>query len=196
MELSVKPRTSQEKLAEGFIPAVAYNKENNVSFSVNRKEFDRAFRQQGTAGLFDITVEGGETFPALVKAVQMDKRSRVPIHVDFYMVTYGQAIEVNVPIHTVGKSIGEQEGGLVEISLHTVAIVAPGPRRIPEFVQADISQLKIGEVLSAAELLLPDECSLAADPATPVLHIVAPRLHSDDSGAADEGSTEEAASAG
>ena len=70
MELNAKPRKSQEKLAEGLIPAVAYNKEKNVSFTLDRKAFDRAFRQQSTNGLFDITVEGGETFPALVKAVQ------------------------------------------------------------------------------------------------------------------------------
>ena len=31
MELNAKPRKSQEKLAEGLIPAVAYNKEKNVS---------------------------------------------------------------------------------------------------------------------------------------------------------------------
>lgn len=190
MELSVKPRKSKEKLDDSLIPAVAYNKENNVTFAIDRKVFDRAFRQQGTTSLFDITVEGSEPFPALVKAVQMDKRKRKPIHVDFYMVTYGQAIEVNVPVVTVGKSLGEQEGGLLEIIHHTLHVLAPGPRRIPEHLEVDISELKIGDAITAADVKLPKDCEMLSDAVTPVLQIVAPRV-SDDSN--DEEATEEAA---
>lgn len=175
MELNVKPRTSQEQLAEGLIPAVAYNKGNNVSFSMERKAFDRAFRQQSTSGLFDIVVEGGETFPALVKAVQMDKRRRVPIHVDFYIVTYGEPIEVHVPIHIKGKSKGEIEGGLVNIVAHHINILAPGPRRIPEELVVDVSELAIGDHVTAGEVPLPEGCKLAQDASLIVISVLAPR---------------------
>lgn len=176
MELNAKPRTSQEKLAEGMIPAVAYQKGQNVSFAINRKEFDRAFRKQSTTGLFDITVEGGETFPALVKTVQMDKRKRTPIHVDFYMVTYGQAIEVNVPVHTKGKSAGEKEGGLLDIVTHTLHIQAPGPRRIPAELVVDVSRLRIGDHVTAADVKLPEGCELKADPEQIVISVLPPRM--------------------
>lgn len=176
MEMTVKPRTSQEKLAEGFIPAVAYNKDKNVTFALNRKEFDRAFRRQSTTGLFDITVEGGETFPALVKTVQMDKRRRMPIHVDFYMVTYGQAIEVNVPVHASGKSKGEKEGGLLDIVLHTLNIEAPGPRRIPQQLTVDVSKLGIGDHVTAGQVSMPEGCKLITDPEQIVISILPPRL--------------------
>ncbi|WP_291425274.1 50S ribosomal protein L25/general stress protein Ctc [Deinococcus sp.] len=176
MEMTVKPRTSQEKLAEGFIPAVAYNKEKNISFALNRKEFDRAFRRTSTTGLFDITVEGGETFPALVKAVQMDKRKRLPIHVDFFMVTYGEAIEVSVPVHTTGKSQGEIEGGLVDIVTHQLQIVAPGPRRIPQELVVDVTKLKIGDHVTAGDIKLPEGCTLAADADQIIISVLPPRL--------------------
>lgn len=176
MELNAKPRNSQEKLAEGMIAAVAYNKEHNVSFTLDRKAFDRAFRQQSTTGLFDITVEGGETFPALVKTVQMDKRRRLPIHVDFYMVTYGEPIEVSVPVHTRGKSQGEVQGGLVDIVVHNLAIVAPGPRRIPQELVVDISRLNIGDHITAGEVGLPEGCKLAGDEDVVVISVLPPRL--------------------
>lgn len=176
MELNAKPRSSQEKLAEGMIPAVAYHKGQNVSFALNRKEFDRAFRKQSTTGLFDITVEGGETFPALVKTVQMDKRKRVPIHVDFYMVTYGQALEVNVPVHVSGKSKGEKEGGLVDIVLHTLHIEAPGPRRIPQELLVDVSKLGIGDHVTAGQVPLPEGCKLIGDPDQIVISVLHARM--------------------
>ncbi|MDK2013481.1 MULTISPECIES: 50S ribosomal protein L25/general stress protein Ctc [unclassified Deinococcus] len=176
MELNAKPRKSQEKLAEGLIPAVAYNKENNVSFTIDKKAFDRAFRQTSTTGLFDITIEGGETFPALVKTVQMDKRKRTPIHVDFYMVTYGEPVEVNVPVHTKGKSQGEVMGGLVDIVVHNLSVIAPGPRRIPQELVVDVTKLNIGDHVTAGQVKLPDGVKLAGDAEQVVISVLPPRL--------------------
>ncbi|UBV42992.1 50S ribosomal protein L25/general stress protein Ctc [Deinococcus taeanensis] len=185
MELNATPRKSQEKLAEGLIPAVAYNKEKNVSFTIDRKVFDRAFRQQSTTGLFDITIEGGETFPALVKTVQMDKRRRTPIHVDFYMVTYGEPVEVSVPVHTKGKSQGEVMGGLVDIVAHTLTVIAPGPRRIPQELVVDVTKLNIGDHISAGQVKLPEGVKLAGDADQVVISVLPPRL-SDGEAAAEQ----------
>ena len=176
MELNAKPRKSQEKLAEGLIPAVAYNKEKNVSFTIDKKAFDRAFRQTSTTGLFDITIEGGETFPALVKTVQMDKRKRTPIHVDFYMVTYGEPVEVNVPVHTKGKSQGEVMGGLVDIVVHNLSVIAPGPRRIPQELVVDVTKLNIGDHGTARPVQQPDGVTLAGDAEQVVISVLPPRL--------------------
>lgn len=183
MELNAKPRKSQEKLAEGMIPAVAYNKENNVSFTLDRKVFDRAFRTQSTTGIFDITVEGGETFPALVKAVQMDKRRRVPMHVDFYMVTYGEPVNVSVPVHTKGKSQGVVLGGLLDIVVHNLAIVAPGPRRIPQELVVDVTRLSIGDHITAGQIKLPEGCKLAVDDDLVVISVLPPRMTADEAAA-------------
>ena len=176
MELNAQPRSSREKLAEGMIPAVAYNKEHNVSFAIDRKVFDRAFRAQSTTGLFDITLAGGETFPALVKTVQMDKRRRMPIHVDFYMVTYGEPVEVSVPVHTTGRSQGEIQGGLVDTVLHNLSVIAPGPRRIPQELTVDVSALNIGDHITAGQVKLPDGVKLAVAEDTVVISVLPPRL--------------------
>lgn len=183
MELTAQPRTSRQTLAEGMIPAVAYNKEHNVSFALDRKAFDRAFRTQSTTGLFDITVEGGETFPALVKAVQMDKRRRVPIHVDFYMVTYGEPVNVSVPVHTKGKSQGVVLGGLLDVVVHNLAIVAPGPRRIPQELVVDVTRLSIGDHITAGQIKLPEGCTLAVDEDLVVISVLPPRMTADEAAA-------------
>lgn len=185
MELNAKPRKSQEKLAEGMIPAVAYNKESNVSFAIDKKAFDRAFRTQSTTGLFDITVEGGQTFPALVKTVQMDKRKRTPIHVDFYMVTYGEPVEVNVPVHTTGKSQGVVMGGLLDIVVHNLSVIAPGPRRIPQELVVDVTKLAIGDHVTAGQIKLPEGVKLAGDADQVVISVLPPRL-SDGEAAAEQ----------
>lgn len=185
MELKASQRTTQQQLDTGMMPAVAYNKDRNVSFTLNRKEFDRAFRVQGRTGIFDIALESGESFPALVKSVQMDKRRRIPIHVDFTLVTYGEPIEVSVPVHTSGKARGVVQGGLVDIVLHNLAIIAPGPRRIPSELVIDVTRLNIGDHVTAGQVRLPEGVKLNMDPELLVVSVLAPR-QSDAEAAAEE----------
>ncbi|MFC4452401.1 50S ribosomal protein L25/general stress protein Ctc [Deinococcus sonorensis] len=183
MELKATQRKTQEKLQDGLMPAVAYNSEENVSFAIERKAFDRAFRQAGRTGLFDITIEGGKSFPALVKSVQMDKRKREAIHVDFTIVHYGEPIEVAVPIHTTGKAQGEVMGGLVDVVVHNLQIIAPGPRRIPQELTVDVTRLNIGDHVTAGQVRLPEGVKLAADPELVLVSVLAPRLSEDEAAA-------------
>ncbi|MFC6591423.1 50S ribosomal protein L25/general stress protein Ctc [Deinococcus lacus] len=176
MDIKATSRQSQEKLSADLIPAVAYNNEKNVSFAIERKAFDRIFRAQGISGLFDISIDGAESFPALVKTVQMDKRRRVPIHVDFLMVTYGQEIEAVVPVHTSGKSQGEIEGGLVDVVHHTVTVLAPGPRRIPQEIVVDVTKLAIGDHVTAGDLKLPEGVKLVTEADVNIISVLPPRL--------------------
>lgn len=180
MELKATQRKTREALDSTLIPAVAYNKDNNVSFAIDKKAFDRAFRQVGVSGLFDISIEGGQTFPALVKAVQMDKRRRVPMHVDFLMVTYGEPVEVSVPVHTTGRAPGEIQGGMIDIVVHNLAIIAPGPRRIPAELTIDVGRLNIGDHVNAGQVRLPEGVKLAADPELVIISVLPPRLSAEE----------------
>ncbi len=175
-ELKARSRAAGEKLPEGYLPAVAYNKDQNVSFAVEARAFDRVFREQSTHGLVEIAIQGGETLAALVKSVQMDPRKRKPVHADFYLVTYGQEIEVPVPVHTVGNAPGVTQGGLLDIVLHTLQIVAPGPRRIPEEIVVDVSRLAIGDHVTAGDITLPEGCKLVTTPEQLVVTVLPPRM--------------------
>ena len=186
MELKANPRSTREELLAGKMPAVAYNKEQNVSFTIDRKEFDKAFRIQGRTGIFDIVIAGGESFPALVKTVQMDARRRIPIHVDFTLVHYGEPLEVAVPVHLSGKAAGEIYGGLVDIVVHNLQVLAPGPRRIPQELVIDVTKLKIGDHVMAGQVRLPEGVKLVSDPELMVVSVLPPRMSEGEAAAEDQ----------
>ncbi|GEM45283.1 hypothetical protein [Deinococcus cellulosilyticus] len=83
MELKAVKR--EGKAGEGLIAAVAYNKENNVKLAVDAKAFDRAFRQVSTKEAIKLDVDGN-VLNVKVQEVQIDKRRRTPIHIDFIIV--------------------------------------------------------------------------------------------------------------
>src|SRR5690606_22287222 len=71
---------------QGRLPVIVYNNELNQPLSVNARAFDKALRVVGSSSLLDLEFDG-EVHSVLVKQVQMDKRRREAIHVDFYAVT-------------------------------------------------------------------------------------------------------------
>jgi large subunit ribosomal protein L25 len=165
---------------DGRVPAVVYNRHLNLTVSVDLKAFDRVFRIQGTSSVIDLAVDG-EIHEVLVKAVQMDKRRRVPRHVDFYAVTAGQAVSVHVPIEFVGIAAGTKEGGQLDVQRRELHISVL-PRLIPNRVVLDVSALTIGDSLHVRDLqvALPPEATMLDDPDLAVVAVVPPRVAVED----------------
>ena len=177
MELKVYDRTQTPSSLrnEGFMPAVVYDKGSNRSIYLERKAFDRVFRQVSTHGVITLTFEGGEHLDTMVKAVSMDKRKRVPEHADFYIVT-DEPVEVPVPVHTRGEARGVKEGGgVLDIVLHQV-IVRASPKRIPDEFMVDISTVGVNEPLHIRDLTLPAGVTMVTDADLTVLTIHPPRV--------------------
>ena len=161
--------------AAGMLPGIVYNRETNLPVAVNTKTFDRVFREQGTSSLIDLDVDG-ETHQVLVREVQMDKRRRVPLHVDFYAITAGQVVEVYVPIDFQGTSAGAREGGQVDVQRREIHISIL-PSLIPNHLEVDITALEMGDTLHVRDIvgLLPEEAEVLDDLDQTVIAILAPR---------------------
>ena len=159
----------------GHLPGVVYNKETNIPVSLETRAFDKAFRSQGTSNIIDLEIDG-ESHDVLVRAVQMNKRRREPIHVDFYAVTAGQVVEVAVVIDFVGTPAGAKQGGQVDIQRRDVRINIL-PRLIPNNLEVDVSALEIGDAIHISDVLslLPSEAELLDEPERTLIAVLAPR---------------------
>ena len=179
MKLEASTRTAGRNAAlrhEGRLPAVVYNKELNLSVAIEAKAFDRVFREQGMSSLIDLEVDG-ETHPVLVREVQMDKRRRVPLHVDFYAITKGQKLEVAVPIVFEGTAAGQKEGGQLDVQRREITIYVL-PSQIPHDITVDISELAIGDSIHIGDVAgqLPETAEIMDDEGLTLVTVLAPRL--------------------
>lgn len=161
---------------QGRLPVVVYNNEMNQPLSVNARAFDKVLRVVGSSSLLDLEYDG-EVHSVLVKQVQMDKRRREAIHVDFYAVTADQPVEVNVPIELTGTPVGVREGGQLDVQRREVRISVL-PRLIPSLVEIDIAALDIGGTLHVSDLvpLLPSEAEVLDDVDLAIVAVVPPRV--------------------
>ncbi len=177
---------------QGRLPAIVYNRGLNISVSVDERSFDRVFRSQGTSNLIDLEVDG-KVHEVLVKAVQMNKRARVAVHVDFYAVTAGQKVSLHVPIEFIGTPVGVKDGGQLDVQRREVHISIL-PRLIPHSLQLDVTALTIGDSLHVSDLraLLPDEAEILDDVELAVVAVVPPRLAVEDEPSAEDEDAEPA----
>lgn len=176
---------------EGRLPAVVYNKEFNEVVAVDAKAFDKVFREQGTSSLIDLDVEG-ESRQVVVREVQMDKRRRVPLHVDFFAITAGEKLEVAVPVEYPGTSAGQKEGGQLDVQRREITISVL-PRDIPHDIQVDVTELAIGDAIHIGDVraLLPETAEIVDDEALTLVTVLPPRLEEEEEPAEDEGAEPE-----
>jgi large subunit ribosomal protein L25 len=167
--LATKPREISQKTEslrkEGIIPAVMYGpKEDSVSISVSRKEFENILKEAGKSTVITLeTVKGKKN--ALIHEVQFDPVKGNPIHADFYIVEKGKEVEVQVPLEFVGVSPAVKElGGTLVKVLHELSVKG-APAKLPHSIEVDISILKtFDDSISAKDIILPEGVSLVEKP--------------------------------
>ena len=158
---------------EGKLPGIMYNKNVNKKLYVHLGEFDKVFRSAGVHHVITLELPDGETVDTVVRQVQLDKRRRRPEHVDFYVLTKGQTLDMYVNLKFVGEAKGVKLGGVLSTAL-TDLEVRVLPRNIPDFIEVDVSDLEIGDALHASDLTLPEGVELLTDPEAVVATVVPP----------------------
>lgn len=176
---AVEKRAGQDAASlrrSGRLPAIIYNKGLNVPVSIDLREFDKVFRSQGTSHVIDLEVDGN-SHEVLVKDVQMNKRRRLPQHVDFYAVTAGQAVDVRVHLELQGTPVGVREGGQLDVHRREIHIRIL-PRYIPEHVEIDISGLGMNESIHIGDVVaaLPQQATILDDKDLSIVSVLPPRL--------------------
>jgi large subunit ribosomal protein L25 len=118
-----------------------------------------------------IRVEGlpGGNELALPKAVQRNPIKGVIEHVDLILVRRGEKVTVDVPVRVTGEVY---PGGLLDQQLVQVPVEAEATH-IPQALEVDVEGMEVGAAVHAGDLSLPAGVTLAADPESLVLHVIA-----------------------
>lgn len=140
--------------AAGKIPAVIYGDSGVKHLNVDAHEFMMAWRRiGGGAALIELHADGAaESTFAIIKEFQRNPRSDHFEHIDFQEIVRGKDMEVDIPVHTRGTAYGvKNQQGVLEINAHELAVRCR-PRDLPEFIEVDVTALKVGDSLHVSDL--------------------------------------------
>ncbi len=165
---------SRKLRAAGRIPGIVYGRGMEpVAISLEPKALNAAIAGEG--GLNNlITLEGGgelDKVVVIVAEIQRDAIKRIPEHVDLHRVNMNEKVRVNVPVSLVGTAAGVKEGGLLDFAHHSLHIECL-PGQIPEHIEINIADLKIGHAIHVSEISFPAGVKCVDNPKTPVVGVL------------------------
>ncbi|MFQ5791087.1 MAG: 50S ribosomal protein L25/general stress protein Ctc [Acidobacteriota bacterium] len=183
--LEAKGRTSLGKganrrlRAQGMIPAVVYGERKDpISVAVDPKELIRILRSHaGVNTIFELQIKGSRSKDnVIIKDYQLEPVNHQLLHADLMRVAMDHALTVTVPVELAGQAAGvKQQGGLLDFVSRSVEVSCL-PADIPEAIVAQVTDLQIGELIRAGDLLLPERVALVSDPEVVIAHVLAPRV--------------------
>lgn len=182
-ELTVKRREGIGKqLAKrlrraGAVPAILYGGVKPELVTVDPKVVLRMIHgHERSTQLLSLKFEGesGASRLAIIRDLQFDPVDERLMHVDLQEVSADRAITVRVAIHPVGEPAGVREQkGILSLALHELEVSCL-PTQIPEHIEADVSALFIGDVLTVANLTAPEGVRIVNDPGQAVATVSPP----------------------
>ena len=183
-----RPRSTVTRLRrKGRIPGVLYGKNrDNRLLHVDQGELVRLLQQEGSSAVLQLQLEG-ETQAVIIQELQRDPVKGQILHVDFKAIRMDEPVEKEVPLKLEGEAPGEKAGGVLQQQLRYVEIRCL-PSQLPGEISVDVSNLEIGDVLTLAEVPLPEGVELLSDPDQVVVSVVEPQLGAEE--AAGEGTDE------
>ncbi len=163
--------------ARGLVPLTIYGGEGEaVSAAAPLRELAAILRSDtGRNTIFTLDVDGVGPSEVLFLDRQIDPVKGRLIHADLRRLVRGQEVEVTVPLHLDGEPAGvKEEGGILEQHLREVEIRCQ-PRNIPDALHADVSALRVHDVLHVSDLQAPEGVTFVTEPETVIATVAVVR---------------------
>ena len=134
----------------GMVPCVIYGGENPVHFSAEERAF-KGLVYTPEAHTVVIELDGGKKFEGILQDIQFHPVSDKILHVDFYNLDATKEITMEVPVKVTGTSPGVLLGGVLRLNQRKLKVRAL-PANLPDSIEANISELEMGNKLYVTKL--------------------------------------------
>jgi len=133
----------------GMVPCVLYGGDQPVHFTAEEIAFKNLVY---TPNVHTVVIElPSGTYSAVLQDIQFHPVSDKILHIDFYQLKDDKEITMDVPVKITGTSPGVLGGGVLRVNQRKLKVRAL-PANLPDFVEANISELQMGNKLYITKL--------------------------------------------
>ncbi|TNE63248.1 MAG: 50S ribosomal protein L25 [Bacteroidetes bacterium] len=170
---------------QGLVPAVLYKSGGGeaIQFSLQPADF-RHLVYTAKFKLVEINIDGSK-HKCILKDIQFHPVTEEVVHLDFLELVPGVPFKAAVPLRFVGQAPGVKSGGKFIPSMRKVNILTT-PENIVDEIMADVSKMRLGDVIRVRDLQVPDGVTVTNNTAVPIASIEIPRSVKTDGGAGEE----------
>ncbi|MFN6540656.1 MAG: 50S ribosomal protein L25/general stress protein Ctc [Nostoc sp. EkiNYC01] len=183
VECQKRPEGSKPKALRrsGEIPANLYGHKGteSISLTINAKTVERLLKRASVNNtLIDLNVTDVPwRGKALLRELQIHPAKGTPYHLSFFAVAGHGDTNVEVRLRFLGEPVGvKQEGGVLDTTVTELQVTC-APENIPEFIDIDVSNLKIGDNLRVSDISFPEGVTPLAESERVLVSVLPPQIN-------------------
>ena len=165
-------KSESNKLRQsGNVPGVLYGGDEQIHFYAATIQF-RPVLYTPEACFIKLNIEGQE-FEAIMQESQWHPVSEMLLHVDLLQLFRGTPIKMDIPVKTLGTAAGVKNGGTLILKNRKLSVKAL-PKDMPESIDIDVTNLRIGKAIKVGELPT-ENFEFLTSPLVTVVNVAIPR---------------------
>ena len=149
-------KAAKELRKEGLVPCNLYGEKKGenglpeaVSFAIPATQLRKVVYSPDVY-VVNLSIDG-EAHKAVMKELQFHPTTDALLHIDFFEVSETKPITIGIPVKLTGHAQGVRDGGRLSQAVRKLNVTAPY-KQIPEELQIDVTELKLGKAIKVAEL--------------------------------------------
>jgi len=156
------------------VPCVLYGQDKeNIHFHAHKNDF-RKLVFTPHSFIVNLNVDGNKC-QAIMKSIDFHPVTDEIQHIDFYRIDTSKAFKIHVPVTTSGLAEGVKAGGVLQVNRRKLLVKATA-ENMPDTVNIDVTDLKIGEAVRIDDLNEEHENLEFLDPQSVVVTVNVTRL--------------------
>ncbi len=147
-----------------LVPAVVYGGgEEAASLTLNHDKVVVALKQEAFYSHILTLKTAKKSERVVLKAVQRHPAEPRVLHIDFLRVRADQKLHMHIPLHFLGEedAPGVKEGGAFSHIMSDVEVSCL-PDNLPEYIEVDLSNMALDQVIHLSDIKLPKGVELIA----------------------------------
>jgi large subunit ribosomal protein L25 len=148
----------------GLVPAIIYGAHKEPTMiSLAHNELIKSLEHEAFySHVLDLKL-GSKKEKVVLKDLQRHPSKPFILHVDFQRVSAKEKLRMHVPLHFINedKAPGVKQGGRASHTLTDIEVSCL-PKDLPEYIEVDMSEIEIGQVIHLSELTLPKGVEIPA----------------------------------
>lgn len=173
-------RIAKDLRKQGLIPANVYRQgKSAINLQVATSDLEEILHTKaGENVIITLKIAGpsSKDKTVLIKEIQREPIKDGILHVDFNEISLTEALKVNVPLVSRGEPVGVKiDGGILEHVMRELHIECL-PTEIPEKIEVDVSELKIGDAIFVKNIKVPKSVKVLTDPELIAMIVKAPKV--------------------
>ena len=149
-------KAAKELRKEGLVPCNLYGEKKGenglpeaLAFAIPAAQLRKVVYTPHVY-VVNLTIDG-EAHKAVMKDLQFHPTTDALLHIDFFEVNETKPITIGIPVKLTGHAQGVRDGGRLSQAVRQLNVTAPY-KQIPETLEIDVTNLKLGKTIKVAEL--------------------------------------------